>query len=117
MPDPRIHQASKLLAEARRINDDEHKTADDARRAHQLVRDANALRRAVELDAEIKSGEDWLSQPDYKHDMVGAGLGGSLGVPGGGFDRETKSQGFGGGGEFAPADQALATKQFFEWIK
>ena len=104
--DPRIEEATRLLAEARRINDNPAKSSTDVARAHQLVKAADDLRRAVTLDSQIAAGENWLSEPQHKHDMVG--LGGPLGVPGGGDDRDKSSQ-VGG--------LPKATKAFVGWLR
>lgn len=112
-PDPRIVEAQRLVAEARRLNDDPRKTADDQRKAHTLVQQAQALRAQVELDADLKSVDDWISEPQHKHDMRTLDNNGSpVDVTGKTHDRAVVDD----DNPFAAVDKAKSTRHFFEYL-
>ncbi|AKU15753.1 phage major capsid protein [Luteipulveratus mongoliensis] len=71
---PFLERAAQHTAQARAINDEFEGKAMPAEAANQMekhLQKASEYRRQVEREAALKSTEEWLEEPQYKHDMTG----------------------------------------------
>jgi HK97 family phage major capsid protein len=76
MAHPLLEQAMVHTQQARAINDEyEGKTmpAEAARQMEEHLNKASELRRRVDAEARLQETEQWISEPQYKHDMGGPG--------------------------------------------
>lgn len=76
MAHPLLERAAQHTAQARAINDEFEGKAMPAEAATQMkqhLSKASEYRSRVEAEAELKANEAWISEPQYKHDMVGGG--------------------------------------------
>lgn len=76
MAHPLLERAAQHTAQARAINDEfEGKSmpAEAAAQMKQHLTKASEYRSRVEAEAELKANEQWISEPQYKHDMLGGG--------------------------------------------
>lgn len=74
MAHPLLERAAQHTAQARAINDEFDGKAMPAEAATQMkqhLAKASEYRSRVEAEAELKANEAWISEPQYKHDMVG----------------------------------------------
>jgi len=74
MAHPLLERAAQHTAQARAINDEFEGKAMPAEAANQMkqhLAKASEYRQRVEAEAELKAHEQWISEPQYKHDMVG----------------------------------------------
>lgn len=78
MAHPFLEQAAQHLAQARAINDEFEGKQMPAEAGVQMkahLKSASELRDRVSAEAELKANEQWLAEPQYKHDMTGGGEG------------------------------------------
>lgn len=76
MAHPLLERAAQHVAQARAINDQFEGKAMPAEAAHQMaehLKSANEYRTRVEREAALLDQEKFLSEPEYKHEMTGAG--------------------------------------------
>lgn len=74
MSHPMLQRAAQHTAQARAINDEfQGKTmpAEAARQMDEHLKKSSEYRRAVEREAALKASEEWIAEPQYKHDMTG----------------------------------------------
>jgi HK97 family phage major capsid protein len=73
---PLLERAAQHLAQARAINDEFQGKAMPGEAGTQMrahLQKASEYRTRVDAEAELKANEQWLAEPQYKHDMVGGG--------------------------------------------
>jgi len=71
-----LEKAAQHTARARAINDEFEGKEMPAEAAHQMeghLKKASDYRSRVTRDAQLSDTENWLSEPEYKHDMSGGG--------------------------------------------
>ena len=74
MAHPLLERAAKHTAQARAINDEfegKDMPAEAARQMQAHLQKATEYRARVTREAQLKDTEDWISEPQYKHDMTG----------------------------------------------
>lgn len=74
MAHPLLERAAKHTAQARAINDEfegKDMPAEAARQMQGHLQKATEYRARVTREAQLKDTEDWISEPQYKHDMTG----------------------------------------------
>ena len=76
MTHPKLERIAQHLAQARAIQDefeDKQMPAEAFKQQKAHLEQATGLRREVEAEAQLKANEEWVAEPQYKHDMVGGG--------------------------------------------
>jgi len=74
MAHPFLEKAAQHTAQARAINDEfegKDMPAEAARQMQGHLQKATEYRSRVTREAQLKDTEDWISEPQYKHDMTG----------------------------------------------
>jgi HK97 family phage major capsid protein len=106
MAHPFLERAAQHTAQARAINDEfqgKDMPAEAARQMEAHLAKSTEYRRRVEREANLKANEDWISEPRYKHDMVGG---------------EDIASEFGHGAPLLESEKKEATKAaFFEYLR
>lgn len=76
MAHPLLERAAEHLAQARAINDEFEGKSMPAEAGVQMkahLAKASEYRDRVSTEAQLKAHEDWISEPQYKHDMTASG--------------------------------------------
>jgi HK97 family phage major capsid protein len=114
-------EAQTAVHQARALNDEYEGKAMPAEAAFTIER---LLNHAADCKRHVDTlrAEEWLSEPDYKHDMVGGGMGGGIQVGGGGLSIKGNQMHVPHhqlGGEYGVPGAPLskATRSFIGWIR
>jgi len=124
MAHPLLEKAAQHTAQARAINDEfegKHMPAEAAHQMKQHLDAAAEYRSRVGLEASLTDAETWIKEPQYKHDMSGAGdgdEGGSGGGGGRGYKGGSIPTSFGDGQRtYEEARNASKQHTFFEYVR
>lgn len=108
MTHPFLDKAAQHTAQARAINDEfegKDMPAEAARQMHGHLAKASEYRARVTAEAQLKDTENWISEPQYKHDMTN-------------FGGESIAQEFGHGSFMLPTEVKDAQKAaFFNYLR
>ena len=106
MAHPLLERAAKHTAQARAINDEfdgKDMPAEAARQMQAHLQKATEYRARVTREAQLKDTEDWISEPQYKHEMTGG---------------EPIAAEFGHGAPLLDSEKKAAAKSaFFDFIR
>lgn len=107
MAHPLLEKAAQHIAQARAINDEFAGKDMPAEAAHQMqahLQKASDYRARVTREAQLADNEEWLAEPDYKHDLGPAG--------------EKVAASFGHGGALLESERKeLERKSFVDFVR